>query len=78
MLSVERLVTVRDHSGELMPMFADTCVLFERAGRHYIKVTRMGDAEEPDVSVCLLPVLVTETPTMTRWVRIANSEILKP
>ncbi len=74
----ERLVTVRDRSGEMLPMFTDRCTLVEREGRQYIRVTRMEIDEEAGFSVCLLPVAVTETPSMTRWVRVPNSEILEP
>ena len=78
MFDSERLVTVRDRSGEMLPMFADHRVLVERNARQYIQVTRMEIDEEAGFSVCLLPVAVTETPSMTRWVRVANSEVLKP
>jgi hypothetical protein len=79
MFSDERLVTVRDHTGELFPMFTDFDLLVERNNRYYIPVTRMGnDQHNAGVSVCLLPVAVTETPTMTRWVRVADCEIVKP
>jgi len=76
MFPTERLVTVQDRSGELLPMFAGCCALVERNKRQYIRATRMSIDEEAGFSVCLLPVMVTETPTMTRWVRVPNSEIM--
>jgi hypothetical protein len=76
MFETERLVTVRDKSGEMFPMFADYRSLVERNNRQYIRVTRMEIDEEAGFSVCLLPVAVTETPSMTRWVWVPNNEIL--
>jgi hypothetical protein len=76
MFETERLVTVRDRSGEMFPMFTDHRTLVERNNRQYIRVTRMEIDEEAGFSVCLLPVAVTETPSMTRWVWVPNSEIL--
>ena len=76
MFDTERLITVRDRSGEMLPMFTDQCTLFERNERQYIRATRMEIDEEAGFSVCLLPVLATETPSMTRWVWVPNDEIL--
>lgn len=78
MFSTERLVAVRDSGGETLQMFADCCVLVERDQRQYIRVTRMGSADEPGVSVCLLPVEGTETPSTTRWLRVRDAELLMP
>ena len=72
----ERLVTVQDRSGELLPMFTSCSTLVKRNKRQYIQATRMAIDEEAGFSVCLLPVLVTETPSMTRWVRVPNTEIV--
>jgi hypothetical protein len=79
MFDNERLVTVRDSSsGDMLPMFASCAALVKRNKRQYIRATRMSIDEEAGISVCLLPVAVTETPSMTRWVRVPNSEIVKP
>lgn len=77
MFDTERLVTVQDRSGEMLPMFTSCSTLVERDNRQYIRVTRMEIDEEAGFSVCLLPVLATETPSMTRWVWVPNSEVLR-
>jgi hypothetical protein len=75
----ERLVTVHDHeTGEELPMFASCCVLVERDNRTYIRVTQLGIDDDTGLSVCILPVEGTETPSCTRWLHTRRSELLVP
>jgi hypothetical protein len=79
MFDNERLVTVHDYdTGETLPMFASSCVLVERGERTYIRVTQLGIDDETGLSVCILPVEGTETPSCTRWLRTRRSELLAP
>lgn len=75
----ERLVTVRDRqSGEMLPMFAWSGLLVERDERTYIRVTQLGIDDRSGLSVCVLPVEGTETPSCTRWLRAHPAELLSP
>jgi hypothetical protein len=73
MFPSEVIVRITDTDGKAFSALADRSLVVERDHAYFIRATRLENDPKTGVSVCLLPVDISESGS--RWIRVPSGTI---